>query len=214
MALDATSREKDAAAYAREREAERGERIAALMLRRGELDDEEVVLLREVFAGLVSVHQHWALRFLLRRGLQLAEAEDVLQEGLVRLYLKIVAAGFPNSVPGLLWSLLRGLARDHVHARSRCLETPGLPSSGSEPPLSPLDLARAIDLKKVSPLLLPQLTEEQRDVFEIVYLDRLSHADAAEALDIPLGTVKSRLMAAKKRLAEILEPLLPDSQRS
>lgn len=51
---------------------------------------------------------------------------------------------------------------------------------------------------------LRQLPEEQRQVFLLFYVQQMSVQEIAELLDIPDGTVKSRLFAARKALREIL----------
>lgn len=49
------------------------------------------------------------------------------------------------------------------------------------------------------------LPEEQRSVLVLVCVDEMSYRDAAEALDIPVGTVMSRLARARAALARALE---------
>lgn len=48
-----------------------------------------------------------------------------------------------------------------------------------------------------------QLPEGLRDVVHLVYFQELKYREAAEALDIPVGTVKSRMHAAVAKLQEI-----------
>ena len=50
-----------------------------------------------------------------------------------------------------------------------------------------------------------QLSPSLRPVIELVYYQGLSYGDAAEALGIPVGTVKSRMHAAVKKLGELWE---------
>jgi RNA polymerase sigma-70 factor (ECF subfamily) len=77
-----------------------------------------------------------------------------------------------------------------------------------------MDLARALDLRKVDKdEILAALPEPLRLVFEATYFDGLGQVEAAEALDIPLGTVKSRVRQAKERVAEHLARIFPESQR-
>jgi RNA polymerase sigma-70 factor (ECF subfamily) len=45
----------------------------------------------------------------------------------------------------------------------------------------------------------------ERQVISLIDLDELSYCDVAQALDIPIGTVMSRLHRARKRLLERLE---------
>lgn len=50
-----------------------------------------------------------------------------------------------------------------------------------------------------------ELPEEQRVVLALILVDGMSYLEAAEALDVPVGTVMSRLFRARKRLMEALE---------
>ncbi len=64
-----------------------------------------------------------------------------------------------------------------------------------------------------------RLSDDFRNVVELVDLNGLSYAEAAELLDVPVGTVMSRLHRARKRIREDinehgLESLRLDSQRN
>jgi RNA polymerase sigma-70 factor (ECF subfamily) len=67
---------------------------------------------------------------------------------------------------------------------------------GEEPIMSKLALAevqRAID----------SLPQEQREVLALVCGEDLTYREAAEILNVPVGTVMSRLARARKRLVEM-----------
>jgi len=51
---------------------------------------------------------------------------------------------------------------------------------------------------------LAQLPDEQRTVLLLVTVEQLSYADAARVLDLPIGTVMSRLSRARERLARLM----------
>lgn len=51
---------------------------------------------------------------------------------------------------------------------------------------------------------LPSLPADQRAVIEKTYYEGMTQAQAADALNVPLGTVKSRTVAAMKRLRDTL----------
>lgn len=53
------------------------------------------------------------------------------------------------------------------------------------------------------------LPEEQREVLALVVLDGLSYRDVADMLDIPQGTVMSRLARARRKLAHALNARQP-----
>ena len=49
------------------------------------------------------------------------------------------------------------------------------------------------------------LPEEQRAVMALVVLDDLSYAEAAEALNVPIGTIMSRLSRARAAMAALMQ---------
>jgi RNA polymerase sigma-70 factor (ECF subfamily) len=51
-----------------------------------------------------------------------------------------------------------------------------------------------------------ELPEQQREVIVLVCIEELSYREAAEVLDVPIGTIMSRLARARARLAEMLGP--------
>jgi RNA polymerase sigma-70 factor (ECF subfamily) len=51
---------------------------------------------------------------------------------------------------------------------------------------------------------LDQLSEDERRVVKLAWFDGLAHTEIAEALGVPVGTVKSRSHRAHRRLAELL----------
>lgn len=63
------------------------------------------------------------------------------------------------------------------------------------------DPGTGLDLQRC----LMQLPEEQRAVLLLVTLEDLSYAEVAKVLDIPAGTVMSRLSRARVRLQELLD---------
>lgn len=60
------------------------------------------------------------------------------------------------------------------------------------------------DMEKLKELL-DSLKPEYREVFELTYFSQLNNEETAELLDIPVGTVKSRLSYAKKQLRDKIE---------
>ncbi|HEY6434512.1 MAG TPA: sigma-70 family RNA polymerase sigma factor [Acetobacteraceae bacterium] len=65
------------------------------------------------------------------------------------------------------------------------------------------DLLRALDA----------LNEEQRSVLLLVTVEDLSYAEVARVLDIPIGTVMSRLSRARDRLRGLMEGEAPTAIR-
>jgi RNA polymerase sigma-70 factor (ECF subfamily) len=189
---------------------ERRECLATLVLCHTALDPEQITLFREVFSDLVAAHREQVWKRLERRGLGHA-AEDIYQQTFFAFFQWVVAKGFPFDISAALASITYNRLIDHVRRTKRKPESVGICSS--VPPISPPDVDRGLDIRELLLKYLPMLSEEHWEVLDACVIARLSHADAAQALGLPLGTIKSRLMAAKKRLYGLLAPVLPPSQR-
>ena len=74
----------------------------------------------------------------------------------------------------------------------------------ASPEPGPETLATAGDEKARIERALARLTPEERAVLVLRELDGLSYAEVSEALNLPLGTVKSRLVRARTVLADAL----------
>lgn len=192
---------------------ERREKLQRLVLCREKLSPEDAELLDEIFPDIFEGHYKLVWNYLRYRGLPEHDAEDLLQETFVLLHLHILDVGFPDNMVSILHSISEGKVVNYLRGKRRAPMSLGLPSSRSEKPTSGPDIDRALDLREFAERILPQLSPEHRAVIEKLVLHGLSYSDAAETLNIPEGTLRSRLMAAKRALAELAEPLLPPSQR-
>lgn len=213
MAKNKTTDVVDAGQRAEIAQAEYSEKLKQLTQRRSKLSDDEAALLEEVFHEIVLAHQDQVWNLLRRRGLDGQDVEDLVQEVFLALFNYILEHGFPKSIPGLLEAFAKTKRFNHGRGVERTPFTIGLPSSRSEVPRSGPDIDRALDLRKLKQRILPQLSPEHRDVIEKVIMNELSHSDAAKALGLPEGTVKSRVVAAKLDLLARMEALVPPSQR-
>ena len=63
-------------------------------------------------------------------------------------------------------------------------------------------------------LALDALAPDERETMRLAHLEQLTHSEIAERLGVPLGTVKSRLSRAGRRLAEALGHLDPAANRT
>jgi RNA polymerase sigma factor (sigma-70 family) len=77
-----------------------------------------------------------------------------------------------------------------------------LPPPGSEPDHADRVASRLDDEKRVREVLrrLAALSRAEQDVVSLVVMSGLSYAEAAVALGVPVGTVRSRLARARRRL--------------
>ncbi len=209
MKRDQTPRDDDAGIS----KADHEERVTRLVLCRCKLSASEAALLRKVFPEIVRAHRRQVWAQLRERRIGRANVEDLFQEVFLSLHAAILEEGFPDSVAGWLRKVTEGKLLNYLRGKKREPFSLGLPSSGSEPPRTPPDLERAMDRQDLPQRALQLLSEEHRAVVEKVILEELTYDEAAEALDIPLGTLKKRLIHAKRRLVELAEQLLSPRRR-
>ena len=145
-----------------------------------------------------------------------AAAEEVSQETFLKLWAR---AGQFDPRYGALVSWLLTIARhsalDRIRREAR---RPQLRAPDSDDRLSRIpdpssesEEARWGSLR----LALQEIPGEQRSAIELAYYHGMSHREIAEFLDIPLGTVKTRIRLGMKRLRRLwLQPELPPASRS
>jgi RNA polymerase sigma-70 factor, ECF subfamily len=200
LANDDDPKPKRPGGRARMSEAERREALAKLVLRRTKLTADEAALLREVFPLILASHFDQTWGQLRRRGLEETEARDLFQDAFLTVYRTILESGFPNDLPGYFYMTTRGKILNHVRDKKLDPVSVGLPSSGSEKPRSSQSrLERSLAYREIARRLSP----EHQALLEAIVVHGMTHEEIAAALDIPEGTVKSRLMIAKREMAAL-----------
>ena len=109
-----------------------------------------------------------------------------------------------------LFTIARRTAID-VHRRER-RPTRGDHEAEADRPVDGPDLEQAWIRWEVRRGL-DRLAPAERRILQLLYLEGLTQAETAERLGLPLGTVKSRSVRAKRSLAAVLHHLSPDSER-
>ncbi|HUF74559.1 MAG TPA: RNA polymerase sigma factor [Gammaproteobacteria bacterium] len=131
-----------------------------------------------------------------------ADADDLMQATAE----KVLTAGVPDHVDVLRWmfKVCKNLFIDQLRSREvrrRAAERPELVPetsvSGEDVALGELSL-REVDRAMAA------LSEDQRAVIMLVAVEGLTYREAAEALDVRIGTVMSRLARARAALAKRL----------
>lgn len=123
-------------------------------------------------------------------------AKDILQESMVKIWNNI---GMYDAGKGTLFTWMLNVCRNMAidKLRSKDYKNQAKNNSldvseefGYQPSVSPNP--NTIGVKK----MLELLDSNHRDVVDVVYMKGYSHAEAAEVLNIPVGTVKTRLRNA------------------
>src|SRR6202043_1367881 len=71
-------------------------------------------------------------------------------------------------------------------------------------PIAPNDPTAALSLRDLE-LALAQISEEQRQVILLIGLEGISYGEAATILDVPLGTIRSRLSRGRESLRTLMD---------
>lgn len=148
------------------------------------------------FARLYEKHKSFVLRVALRYVSSNDMALDVLQETFIYLLKKFPPAGSGLSLTAKLTTLLYPVAKNIAITQMRKANRFPV-DDDSDPDNLPADApSDAIDLHTV----LNHLSPDRREIIQLRFIDDLSLNEIAETLQIPLGTVKSRLHLAIKDL--------------
>jgi len=163
----------------------------------------------EVFNRLVlpEVDVMWRVALSLTRNR--ADAEDLVQESLLRAYKAIHT--FDGRYPrAWLLTIVRNTERNrHRRRRPELLSDPNIAEERG-PATEPDEIERRAEDHEFDAAVtnaLAELPENFRRVVELVDVDGLTYQEAADVLDVPLGTVMSRLHRARRRIRDLLVPL-------
>lgn len=174
-----------------------------LAYREGEVD-----ALRE----LIIRHQEDLLRFLVRLTGDRQLAEDVFQEAFLQVHISADSFDVSRRFKPWLFTIAANKARDALRKRNRRHEvdlTGGRGSSSGSGDDGP-SLVDLLQVKVPGPgqgledaereamvqRAVDRMPQSLKEILLLAYFSRLSYAQIAEELEIPLGTVKSRLHSA------------------
>ncbi|WP_329048804.1 RNA polymerase sigma factor [Streptomyces violaceus] len=157
----------------------------------------------KAFAAYVLPEVEVLLRVAMTLTAQRADAEDLVQDTLLRAYRAI--EGFDGKHPRawLLTIMRRAEINRHRRRRPHLLDDPDtdldrLSSAGPQGSAEEVVVGEAFD--GVVDSALSALPDKHRQVVQLVDIDGLTYAEAARLLDVPEGTVMSRLHRARKRI--------------
>src|SRR5262245_38292887 len=152
---------------------------------------------------LIDAHYEALYRYAYRLTGSAADAEDLTQEAFGKALARLAQLREPDRAKAWLFRILRNLylhqVRDEKRHRVIPLDAVGdLPAreADAEPVIEPGRLQQALD----------QLDEGFRTPLILFYFEEFSYRDIAEQMDLPIGTVMSRLARAKAYLRAKLSP--------
>lgn len=177
----------------------------------------------DAFTQLYERHLRGLLNFFFRLCWDASMAEDFAQEVLLRVY-KSAKQWEPNAkFTTFLYRIARNFWIDHCRLLSTQKEKVSLNAQTAgdgevslidrlpddiKPPEDDLDRR---ELYGAIMKALEQLPEEQRMVFVLSEIEEMKYQEIAEVMDVPVGTIKSRMHTAVAKLQELLGDYKPIS---
>jgi len=133
--------------------------------------------------------------------LEQAAAEDVFQETMARVYTSLGTLRDDAALRAFIGTLTRRLCLDQLRVTRRLAVTDGdVEPPGSEEAMSRLDEAMCIRAA------LDEVAPPCREILERFFCRGQSYAEIAAAMELPMGTVASRISRGLVRLREAYEP--------
>ena len=158
---------------------------------------------QQIVQRLVEDHYESLYRYAYRLSGSATDAEDLTQDAFCKAQMKLDQLRDPCRVKPWLFSIVRNAFLHRV--RDRRMEgavsldgvgdVPG-PPPGPLPDVEPEQLQQALNA----------MPESYRTPLILYYFDEFSYRDIAEQMDLPMGTVMSRLSRAKSFLRARLVP--------
>jgi len=135
-----------------------------------------------------------------------ALADDLVQETLAKALRKSSQLRDPNAGDAWLYSILANCHRDHFR-RSRATEEidENTITHESTPEKESSDQQVVLKVREA----IARLSEGQRQVVTLVDIQGLSYLEVAQILNVPIGTVMSRLCRARHALKDLLGDFAP-----
>jgi RNA polymerase sigma-70 factor, ECF subfamily len=179
---------------------------------------------REAFSELVHRYEHSMYNYL-RKYLGDAQlAEDAFQATFLQVHLKCRDFKPGAKVRPWLYAIATNQATDLLRRKRRhkavSLHSETQTSNGNRNRSALLDFLKnddvgageqteAAEYRRLLWFAVEKLPEKSKGVILLVMYEGLKYREAAEALGIPIGTVKSRVHAALRTLRELLIALAP-----
>ena len=182
------------------------------------ISDEQLLQLHldgdsEAFTTLVKRYERELLNFLYRFTGNLAMAEDVFQDAFLQVHISGATFDMTRRLKPWMFTIAANKARDALRSRSRRPALPlDAPIGGEGGTATFADLIPAnipapdetlsnFETRQAVQNIVKDMPDNLRMVLVLSYFHGFAYKDIAEILEVPLGTLKSRLHAAVKHFA-------------
>ncbi len=159
---------------------------------------------REAFSELVRRHQHLVYNVAYRFMRDAALAEDMAQEAFLKAFRLLKGFRGDCSFTTWMYRVTSSVCLTELNRRNRRGEVELHPEARdklctTEP--KPVDR----DMKEQVRRCVTRLSDRYATIITLYYLNGISYDEIAQAMEIPLGTLKTWMFRARKQLRQIVE---------
>ena len=159
----------------------------------------------EALANLVQRWQPRLVRLAMRLLNDLTDAEDAVQTSWVVVIRRINSVNDPSALRPWLFRIVANKCADSIRRRTvRRRKEDGLPADAI-PDGDQHSVGDDSDAVRRLRIALRNLDDDRSEILRLHYLEGASVKQISAKLAVPVGTVKSRLHHARRKLREILE---------
>lgn len=163
---------------------------------------------RTAFASLFGYYAPRVKSYLRRLRVDERQAEDLVQDVMLTVWRKAdLFDPSKASVGTWIFTIARNRFIDGIRRQKRPELDAEDPSLSPDAPIPADDALISVQTGRRVHAAMANLPRDQAEVVSLSFLEGLPHSEIAERLNIPLGTVKSRLRLAFGRLRAGLEDL-------
>lgn len=161
------------------------------------------------FNDMVGRYRNRLMNVIGRMLSSVEEAEDVVQETFVRVYQHRQSFNFQHCFSTWIYTIGLNLARNELRRRKKFKFTEISEMQGNEKELA-VDAKVPSRLPEVLNAAIATLPEKYRAAFLLRDVQEMPYDEVAQVLEVPLGTVKSRVNRARLMLRDKLHPRLEE----
>jgi len=156
----------------------------------------------EAFEQLARKHRSLLLGYVLKRVKNLVDAEDIVQEALLKAYQHLATLRDKEKFAGWLYAIASNLCASWLRKQNNNQKSLEIMSNNPQPETAtPLEILLQQEFSDSVVKAVQALPDKNRRIFTL-YLDGVSYKDIASTLNISQTTVSGRLQTAKKQLRE------------
>ena len=173
---------------------------------------------KQAYGLLVEKYQRKLARLLSRFIRDPAEVEDVTQEAFIKAYRALPAFRGDSAFYTWLYRIGINTAKNYLMAMGRraptSTEVEAEEAEGFEEGEqlrdinTPESVLLSNEIAETVNSTIEQLPEELRQAIQMREIEGMSYEEIAQAMNCPIGTVRSRIFRAREAIAEQLRPLL------